>query len=226
MLRGVLGGLVGVVARLWLATLRVEVLTHPSLAAVGERAWILSFFHGTQWPLLAWKRRRPTFVMVSWSRDGSLQASALGVLGFSIVRGSSSRGGMRGLASVVRGLKASRADAAFAVDGPRGPYGVAKGGARLAARAAGGVLVPIGSAFARGLVFRRAWDRFGVAWPFSRVVVCLGAPIEPGASDHQVDVELGAAIARVNADAQRRIDERGAVLALAAHEAGAVEPKK
>jgi lysophospholipid acyltransferase (LPLAT)-like uncharacterized protein len=70
-------------------------------------------------------------------------------------------------------------DAAFAVDGPRGPYGVAKPGAALAARAVGGVLVPMGSAVTRGLTLRRAWDRFAIAWPFTRVCVALGAPIAP-----------------------------------------------
>ena len=37
----------------------------------------------------------------------------------------------------------------------------------------------MGSAITRGIVLRRAWDRFAIAWPFSRVDVVLGAPIEP-----------------------------------------------
>lgn len=41
----------------------------------------------------------------------------------------------------------------------------------------GGILVPMGSAVARGLVFGRAWDRFVLAWPFARVAVVLGAPV-------------------------------------------------
>ena len=68
-----------------------------------------------------------------------------------VVRGSSSRGGARGLAALVRRLKTGRFDAAFAVDGPRGPYGVPKPGAALAARAAGAVVVPMGSAGRGGM---------------------------------------------------------------------------
>ena len=197
---GFLGALLGLVARLWLATLRVRVVAHPTLAAQGARPWVLAFFHGTQWPLLAWKRRRSTVVLVSLSRDGAMQARALAMQGLSVVRGSSSRGGARGLAALVRCMRRGAADAAFAVDGPRGPYGVAKEGAVTCARATGAVLVPMGSAARRAYVFRRAWDRFVLAWPFSRVVVTLGAPIEPEAGDARARLE--AAICDANREAE------------------------
>jgi lysophospholipid acyltransferase (LPLAT)-like uncharacterized protein len=194
--RTLLGHVLGHVARLWLATLRVRLEVHPQLAQTAAAPWVLAFFHGTQWPLLAWRRRRPTLVMVSHSDDGTMQARALGLLGFEIVRGSSSRGGARGLAAVVRKLRRGGFDAAFAVDGPRGPYGDVKPGAALAARRAGGVVVPMGSAMSRGRVFDRAWDRFALAWPFTRVAVVLGAPV---AGD---DPEgLARAIAEANARA-------------------------
>ncbi len=197
--RALLGVLVGVLARLWLATLRVHVRRDPALDAVSERPWVLAFFHGTQWPLLAWKRRAPTVVMVSHSSDGAIQARALALQGFRVVRGSSSRGGVRGLAALVRRMKRERADAAFAVDGPRGPYGVAKGGAITAARAAGALLVPMGGAVEHGVVLRGAWDRFVLAWPFTRVTVTLGAPIDPDVADARALLET--AIVRANAEA-------------------------
>jgi lysophospholipid acyltransferase (LPLAT)-like uncharacterized protein len=181
--RALLGLLLGFVARVWLATLRVRVVVHPSLEGVRDRPWVLAFWHGTQWPLLAWRRRRRTVVLVSHSRDGAMQARALAVQGLRVVRGSSSRGGARGLVALVRAMRRESADAAFAVDGPRGPRGVVKGGAVVAARLAGGVLVPMGGAVRRGIVLRRAWDRFAIAWPFTRVDVVLGAPVDPLASD-------------------------------------------
>jgi len=175
----VLGLLLGVLARIWLSTLRVRVVADPSLEAVADRPWVLAFWHGAQWPLLAWRRRRRTVVMVSWSRDGALQARALWVQGFCVVRGSSSRGGARGLAALVCAMRRERADAAFAVDGPRGPREVVKGGAIVAARATGAVVVPMAGAVRHGIVLRRAWDRYALAWPFTRVDVALGRPIEP-----------------------------------------------
>ncbi len=192
--RAALGVLVGLIARAWLATLRVRVVADPALARVEGRPWVLAFFHGTQWPLLAWRRRRKTVVLVSLSRDGALQARALAMQGLRVVRGSSSRGGARGLAALVRAMRTEGADAAFAVDGPRGPYGVAKPGAVAAARATGAVLVPMGGVVAKGIVLRRAWDRFAIAWPFTRVVVRLGAPIDP------VDADAG--------DARALLEER------------------
>jgi lysophospholipid acyltransferase (LPLAT)-like uncharacterized protein len=102
-------------------------------------------------------------------------------------------------------MRAGEVDAAFAVDGPRGPYGEPKPGAALAARRSGGVLVPMGSAVHRGKIFARAWDRFVLAWPFSRVVVVLGPPI--AASVGQRD--LAKAIEVANARAQRILAASG-----------------
>jgi len=182
-----IGFLLGLVARLWLATLRVRVEVDASLPK--DRPWVLSFFHGTQFPLLAWKRRGTTAVMVSLSKDGALQARVLAVLGMLVVRGSSSREGARGLAALVRAVKKG-ADAAFAVDGPRGPYGVPKPGAAFVAARTGAVLVPMGSAMTRGKVLDRAWDRFQLPWPFTRVAVVLGPLTTPE--------NLGEAIAGAN----------------------------
>lgn len=204
MLRALLGTLLGIVARAWLWSLRLELEVHPALEGVQDRPWVLSFFHGTQWPLLAWARRRPTLVMVSHSADGQLQARALGLLGFLVVRGSSSRGGARGLAAIVRGLKRYTTDAAFAVDGPRGPYGVPKAGALVAARRSGGVLVPMGSAIGSGKTFTRAWDRFALAWPFTRVAVVMGAPLEAREVGSEADDADALAVAIRDANDQAR----------------------
>lgn len=198
-LRAVGGLLLGLLARVWLATLRLRLEIHPDLEAVRDAPWVLSFFHGTQWPLLAWRRRRKTVVLVSLSKDGDLQARALGMLGMSVVRGSSSRGGVRGLAALVRRLRAGMADAAFAVDGPRGPYGTIKPGALMAAKRAGGVLVPMGSAAIRAKIFSRAWDRFVLAWPFSTVSVVLGPPLDADASEAILAAAITAANLRAKA---------------------------
>lgn len=174
---------------------------HPSLATdeAASVSWVLSFFHGTQFPLLAWRRRRKTAVMVSLSKDGSLQARALGFLGFDVVRGSSSREGARGLAALVRRLRTGERDAAFAVDGPRGPYGVVKPGAAFLAARAGAWLVPMGSAVDRGKVFQRAWDRFALPWPFTTVAVVLGAPISGDEPENKLESAIRAANERAAA---------------------------
>jgi lysophospholipid acyltransferase (LPLAT)-like uncharacterized protein len=198
-----LGVALGLVARLWLATLRVRVTVDPRLTDPEDPVpWVMGFWHGLQWPLFAYKRRRPTVVLVSLSRDGSLQARALLIQGLTVVRGSSSRGGARGLIGVVRALRRG-ADAAFAVDGPKGPLGVVKGGVVAAAQRGGALLVPVGAAIAKALVLTRAWDRYAIALPFSRVEIVFGPPIDPTLPAAREELEK--AIADANVEAERRL---------------------
>ncbi len=188
-----LGLLLGVFVQLYLKTLRVTVIADAGLDPRDPRPWVLCFWHGEQLPLLLYRRRRPTVALVSHSRDGQMQARALRVQGLLVERGSSSRGGARGLVAVVRRMARGQ-DAAFALDGPRGPRGTVRPGARAAARLAGGILVPMGSAAPRGVTLTRAWDHFRIPLPGSRVAVRLGAPLPASASEE----ELGRAVARAS----------------------------
>ena len=88
-------------------------------------------------------------------------------------------------------------DAAFAVDGPRGPYGVVSPGILACARHVGGRIVPIGSACAPKKVLLRAWDKMALPWPFARAVVVLGPSLPAETSPS----ELKDAIDAVNAAA-------------------------
>ena len=186
---------------LWLRTLRLRVIDETGGARDDARPWVLVFFHGTQVPLLAWKRRRRTAVLVSLSHDGALQSKVMARAAMHVVRGSSSRGGARGLMAMVRALKREPMDAAFAVDGPRGPYGTVHPGATACAQRVGGVLVPIGSAASPSKVLDRAWDRFVIPWPFARCVVVLGPAI---AADADADA-IADAIERVNLRARQSL---------------------
>lgn len=192
--------LVALVARAWIATLRFRVHNASVLERDGAR--VLAFFHGTQMMMhgLVRSRARRTCVMVSHSRDGEIQAAALATLGFHVVRGSSSRGAARALASIVKRLREPRTDAVFAVDGPRGPYGVAKPGALTAASRAHAIVIPAGAAASRAWTLARAWDRFVLPRPFSRVEIVLGAPL-----DHADTNALSRAIAECNQIAARAV---------------------
>lgn len=198
-LRRALGAALGLLVRAWLASLRVRVEA-PAGLDTGGRAWCLALLHGQQFGLLAWPRRRPVVALVSRSRDGELLARTLARVGLAVARGSSSRGGAEGLLAIVRRLRRGGVDAAFAVDGPRGPAGVVRPGALAAARAAGALVVPIACAARPVFVFARSWDAFELPWPFARVVVVLGAPLapdRPAALD-----ELGASLASLRRRAE------------------------
>jgi lysophospholipid acyltransferase (LPLAT)-like uncharacterized protein len=205
-MRAVLGALLAIVARLLAVTFRVT-LGGASATALGGPA-VFAFWHGRQMALLGAPRRRGTLVMVSWSKDGELQAGAMRGLGFEVVRGSSSRGGAGALKRIARGLAEGTRDAAFAVDGPRGPAFRAKPGAALAAALSGARLVPVGSAVSR--VFRlRSWDGFEIPWPFARVAIVLGRPLEPRAVVDQPEL-LERALSEAERDARALLDRGSA----------------
>jgi hypothetical protein len=180
-----------------LATLRARIVLDPALDLGDPRPFVLCFWHGEQLPLFCWKSRRKTVALVSLSLDGQMQAQALRWQGMAVERGSTSRAGARGLMAVVARLRAGH-DAAFAVDGPRGPLHAVAPGARAAARLCGGVLVPMGSARAKEITLTRAWDRFRIPLPFSRVRVYLGAPIDAAAdlADVAAGIDRAGTLAR------------------------------
>jgi lysophospholipid acyltransferase (LPLAT)-like uncharacterized protein len=206
-----LGVVLGVVARVLLATVRVTVEIDPALDAGDPRPWILCFWHGEQIPLLLWQRRRATVALVSHSLDGEMQSRALPRFGLLVERGSTSRGGARGLAAIVRKLRSGN-DAAFALDGPRGPRFSVAPGASLAARLAGGVLVPMGSAAPRGVTLEKAWDKLRIPFPFARVAVRLGPPLEPWATADALALEVARASALASNAARMLASHENAVL--------------
>jgi lysophospholipid acyltransferase (LPLAT)-like uncharacterized protein len=98
------------------------------------------------------------------------------MLGYEVVRGSSSRGGGEGLL-MLRSALAAGSSVVMVCDGPKAPLGDVKPGViQLAASAR----VPILPVRAWGLGrwrFERSWSRAAVSLPFCPVVVCVGAPI-------------------------------------------------
>jgi lysophospholipid acyltransferase (LPLAT)-like uncharacterized protein len=162
------------------ATVRLTVRGEERLDGIerlGKKA-VFAFFHGRQFLLVHLMRGRGIGVIASLSRDGELQARTLGGLGFSIVRGSSSRGGVRALLGIVR-LMAKGRHVCFAVDGPRGPLHRVKPGVIFIAKRSGSPILPLAAAAGPSWVFARAWDRYQLPRPFARGVVLFGEPWTP-----------------------------------------------
>ncbi|MCP4674275.1 MAG: lysophospholipid acyltransferase family protein [Deltaproteobacteria bacterium] len=171
----ILAFLASVTIRLLRLTWRVRLLG-PSPYDETDRPLVFCFWHGRQAGLFAHPRRKPIAVLSSLSRDGSLQARILRLLGFVVLRGSSSRGGAAGLKALVGEVRRGR-DAAFAVDGPRGPAFEVKPGAVLAARETDGSLIPITTRASSFWRFSTTWDDYQLPKPFARVEIERGRPI-------------------------------------------------
>lgn len=133
---------------------------------------IWACWHGQQLIGFYIFRARGTGILSSLSRDGDISSSIMRLFGWRIMRGSSTRGGARGLLELLRFLKAG-GEIALTPDGPSGPaYHIEPGIIYLAAKT-GVPIVPLGLA-ARPAWTAPSWDRFLIPGPFARCVVFFG----------------------------------------------------
>ncbi|GAB4271075.1 MAG: hypothetical protein Kow0029_08370 [Candidatus Rifleibacteriota bacterium] len=143
-------------------------------AAAGPRPAVIVSWHNSLVSSIYCHRRRNVVIMTSLSQDGDLLTQILYHLGYKCVRGSSSRGGMRGLLEMVK-LMRSGMNGAITVDGPRGPRHEVKPGAVLVSQKAQAMLVPIGLAFSSCIRLNN-WDKTEIPLPGSKVVMVTGDP--------------------------------------------------
>ena len=172
-------GLVGAwVVRLWIGTLRYRFRSlgpdvRPGRSGAGER-YIYAFWHENLL-LPAYHYGRPdVYVLISQHADGQLIAEVCRRLHFSLVRGSTTRGGIE---AVRRMLRLSReAHLAVTPDGPRGPRRRVQPGLVYLAAHTGLPIVPAGIGFRRPWRLR-SWDRFALPRPWSWATCITAEPI-------------------------------------------------
>jgi lysophospholipid acyltransferase (LPLAT)-like uncharacterized protein len=140
----------------------------------GQRV-IFTLWHGELLPLLFHHRDQGIAVVISEHRDGEIIAQIAERLGFTTVRGSTSRGGGRALIGLIRAVQAGH-DGAVTPDGPRGPAHVFAPGAVIAAQRTGAAIVTVRAAAVRAWRLK-SWDRFLVPKPFATVRIAYGEPV-------------------------------------------------
>ena len=113
--------------------------------------------------------------MTSMNLDGEMIARCIQRVGFGSTRGSSSRGGIRALGSMVEDLRKGR-DVGFTIDGPRGPRYVAKQGPAVLARKTGAAIFCFHIAMKRRIQLN-SWDHFQIPLPFTPAMVFMAPPI-------------------------------------------------
>jgi lysophospholipid acyltransferase (LPLAT)-like uncharacterized protein len=160
--------------RLLAATWRMETVNGGELAMARRegRRVLFTLWHGELLPLLWHQRGEDVAIVISEHRDGEIVARIAESLGYSTVRGSSSKGGSRALIGLMREIDAGR-DGAITPDGPRGPARVFAPGAAVAAQRTGALIAPIRAQASRAWRLR-SWDRFLIPKPFARVRVSFG----------------------------------------------------
>ncbi len=170
-------------------TLRVQTTGQHSLRKLEEagRPVIFVFWHGGLLPLIHVHRHDGTVVLVSEHRDGEYLARVIQHFGFGTVRGSSTRGGVRGLRGLIRAARAGR-NLAITPDGPQGPNRKLKLGALTVARMTGLPLLPVGVGVTSAWR-TRGWDGLLVPKPFSTVRVAYGLPSFVARNADQVEID-------------------------------------
>jgi lysophospholipid acyltransferase (LPLAT)-like uncharacterized protein len=175
--------------RLICPTLRYEFMREPGCLGEEDGRTKLSiwcFWHRCVIPAAYRFRGNKLAVMTSRSFDGEYIARIIQKLGFTAVRGSSSRGAVGAMFGMREQLEAGHA-VVFTIDGPRGPRYVAKPGPVLLAKKTG---VPISCfyiAVERAWILH-SWDLMVIPKPFSRALTYASSPISvpPDAGEEQM----------------------------------------
>ena len=157
----------------------------PTRADVFERyaeqgGNIFAFWHNRLFYLAYYyvkkSRGHKATMLVSLSRDGDYGVSLVRRLKQDVVRGSTSRGGRRAVAELVRRI-ADGKNVAITPDGPRGPAFKVNEGTIKLAQITGARIIPVSFDASRKRRLK-SWDQFVMVRPFGRVHVAFGEPIE------------------------------------------------
>lgn len=194
----------------WWRTVGAEI---PAAYWDANRPFILAFWHGRLMMMpYCWRRGVPLSMLISQHRDGDFIARTVSHLGLGAVRGSSAKPGKKakGGAGAFRYLIKQLALGEYVgitPDGPSGPRMRADSGVISLARLSGAPIIAVSFA-ARWRTHTNSWDKFLIAWPFSRGVFVWGGPIHvPPDTDslilEQARLELEQTLNRITAEADR-----------------------
>ena len=173
--RTVYGGM----AHSWHYTTENEPVLTGLLA--GDKPIVGAFLHARTFQLLYYfsrPHRGRWMLMCSRSSDGDLMTKVERGLGYRVARGSSGSGGARALAEMIKAQREDRhLHSCLAVDGSRGPRGIAQLGILTLARKSTGVLLPVAASASKSWILG-SWDRTVIPKPGARINILIGEPME------------------------------------------------
>lgn len=131
--------------------------------------------------LLNYAYHDPYLILASRSKDGDFAAYVSLKLGFIPVRGSSKRdgkdkGGKEAIQIYIDNLKKGLSGG-VTIDGPKGPRQVCKPGIIIMAKEAGCPIVPMSVFYSNCFEFKKAWDKFKIPLPFSKIYIHHNEPL-------------------------------------------------
>lgn len=166
-------------------TLRIKQYGSDSDFYAGTgKSMIYATWHGRMVIPLYCRRNSDVSIIVSEHRDGELVTASVHASGNRTVRGSTTRGGAKALAQMIRLVKKGD-KVCFTPDGPRGPRYTLQSGLVYVAAKTGVPVVPITGSARRAHYFK-SWDAFLLPMPFSKAFLVIGEPyIVTGGTDEE-----------------------------------------
>ena len=147
---------------------------------------------------------KETKIVSSTHPDSMVLAKVLNDYGFSLIKGSSTRGSKNVIKEMMRGLKDSNSIIAITNDGPKGPARVAKGGAISLAKKFNAKLVFI-SGRSSNYIKLKTWDSFIMPKPFSKNEVYINEINYP---NDEIADDIGKYISDKMNEIQKNIDSK------------------
>ena len=185
----------------------------PELTDQGP--FVYSFWHSCMLPAMYFYRDLKVRVMSSDSFDGEYTGRIIRKFGFVKVRGSSSRGAVRGLIGMKRELDRGWT-AAFTIDGPRGPKYVVKPGPVVLSKITGAPMMAFHIALDRPWTLK-TWDSLMIPRPFSKAFLRVSAMMPVPSSVNEEEME------RWQAELQSALDRAREFSEANVHKAGTAE---
>jgi lysophospholipid acyltransferase (LPLAT)-like uncharacterized protein len=170
------------------------------------KGFIIICWHGKMLFPIYLHRNRGICAMVSEHTDGEMISRTIQRLGYTTVRGSSTRGGVKAFVQLLARVKKG-IPGCILPDGPRGPRHYLKPGVIVLASRSQRPLLPMTYAAAKPLVLK-SWDRFTLWRPFSKLCMLYGEPIHVPAHLDEAGIEIWRQAAQECMDAlEKEADE-------------------
>lgn len=167
----------------------------PAVARQTGQRYIYAFFHEIMlFPAYYWPWPE-MHILIGEHADGEMITQVTKRLGFSVVRGSTTRGGAKAVRGMLQDVKTGHL--CFTPDGPRGPRRHVHQGMIYVASRLGLPIVAVGMAFSRAWR-AKSWDRFAVPRPGSSAACVIPQAVHvPPDADRETLEDYRARVERV-----------------------------
>ena len=168
-------------------TLRIDDIPQGFNKKIKTTHAIYTFWHCMMLVPAYVGRNKDLQVLISQHSDGEYIAQVIQRLGYGVIRGSTTRGGMRAVKALVDKTREGLS-VVVTPDGPRGPRFVFQAGSIFLAKKTQLPIIHLVIGLS-GYLELPSWDKFRIPKPFSRALMMYGNPIHVPANITDEEME-------------------------------------